>query len=214
MGTSETSAIRSPSTSTSTPSRSSSPMPSKILPWRNTVLMSSPCQSPSMRSRRVGRRDRRATPAAARTLSAPPTPRRRSIAPARPRGSGGPPGSVTFRRFSLMSIVWWASHCCHAGFETCSNTRLPRSPGRGGKSSPSASCLSFTHCTVLAMVIASLRRTAGARLSRIAGDGSIGIDHPRASCSIRRFTGAASPTSTTAPGGYQRSPPGSATTVP
>ena len=79
-------------------------------------------------------------------------------------------GSVTFRRFSLMSIVWCASHCCHAGFETFSNTRLPSSPGRGGKSRPSGffSQPDALHGPCHLRCLAG-NRTARSRLSPIAG---------------------------------------------
>ena len=197
IGTSETSTIRLPSTSTSTSSRSSSPAPSKILPWRNRVLMPGPpghrrSVPAERRKSRRGAERRLATPAGAMhqaalrhratrgsflrrdvTLRRRPSLRRRSTSRAPPSRNRLAAGSVTFRRCSLMSMVWWASHCCHAGFETLSNTRLPSSPGRGGKSRPSASlakpdalygprhlrCLAASRCP--------------RRLSRIAGEESI-----------------------------------------
>src|SRR5437660_12860746 len=57
-------------------------------------------------------------------------------------------GSARFRRFSFTSMVWCLSHCAQASFETCSQIRLPSSPGYGGKSSPSASRPSLTHFTI------------------------------------------------------------------
>ena len=50
-------------------------------------------------------------------------------------------GSSGERRFSLISMVWCASQRCQAGLPTCSNTRLPSSPGQGTKSRPSVSRL-------------------------------------------------------------------------
>src|SRR5687768_7909597 len=60
-------------------------------------------------------------------------------------------GSARLRRFSLTSMVCCLSHCAQASLETFSQMRLPRSPGKGGKSRPSASRPSFTHFTVRAM---------------------------------------------------------------
>src|SRR3954462_13687970 len=59
--------------------------------------------------------------------------------------------SARFRRFSLTSMVWLRSHCCHASFETFSQIRLPSSPGYGGNSRPSASRPSLTHFTIRAI---------------------------------------------------------------
>src|SRR5207248_570347 len=60
-------------------------------------------------------------------------------------------GSARFRRFSLTSMVCCLSHCAHASLETCSQMRLPSSPGYGGKSRPSASRPSLTHFTIRAI---------------------------------------------------------------
>src|SRR5688572_484217 len=61
-------------------------------------------------------------------------------------------GSKGTRRYSLISIVWWPSHCCHASFDTLSKMRWPSSPGYGGRARPSASRPSFTQFTIRAIL--------------------------------------------------------------
>src|SRR3546814_13547756 len=48
-------------------------------------------------------------------------------------------GSSGESRFSLISMVWCASHDAQPALPTLANTRLPSSPGQGTKSRPSAS---------------------------------------------------------------------------
>src|SRR5205085_11843727 len=48
-------------------------------------------------------------------------------------------------------MVCCLSHCAHASLETCSQMRLPSSPGYGGNCRPSASRPSLTHFTIRAI---------------------------------------------------------------
>ncbi|CFN63474.1 Uncharacterised protein [Bordetella pertussis] len=60
--------------------------------------------------------------------------------------------SARLRRFSLTRRVWICFHSSQASLEICCQMRVPSSPGYGGKSSPSASRLSFTQLTIRDMV--------------------------------------------------------------
>ena len=73
-----------------------------------------------------------------------PRRRRRGTSPSRLRGRRGACGSSGERRFSLISMVWCASHVAHAGLPMWANTRLPSSPGQGTKSRPSVSRCSYS----------------------------------------------------------------------
>ena len=48
-------------------------------------------------------------------------------------------------RYSLMSIVEWASQSFQASLLTSSKSFLPSSFGKGGRAMPSASCPSLMH---------------------------------------------------------------------
>src|SRR5690606_11260043 len=72
-------------------------------------------------------------------------------------------GSSGESRFSLISMVWCASHAAQPALPMCSNTRLPSSPGQGTKSSPSLSRCWYWQKTVLAMARSMWRRCGHCR---------------------------------------------------